>query len=86
LETNFAKSSCKKHNTSVRLLLRNEYSTMDTATHFFWWARGRVLWYWARCVRRHIFEDSGQPINNVVVVNFISRHLRRVVVAGVLVP
>jgi hypothetical protein len=58
-ETNFAKLSCKKHNTSVQLLLRNEYSTMDAATDLFWWARGGVLWYWARCIRRHIFEDSG---------------------------
>jgi hypothetical protein len=59
---------------------------MDAVTDLFWWARGGVLWYWARCVRRHIFEDSGKPINNVVVVDFITGHPRRVVVAGVLVP
>jgi hypothetical protein len=59
---------------------------MDAATNLFWWARGRELWYGARRVRRHIFEDSRQPVNNVVVVDFVSRHPRRVVVAGVLVP
>jgi hypothetical protein len=33
-----------------------------------------------------MFEDLGQPINNVVIIDFISRHPRRIVVAGVLVP
>jgi hypothetical protein len=47
---------------------------MDAATDHFWWARGGELWYWARCVHQHIFEDSAQPVNNVVVVDFISRH------------
>jgi hypothetical protein len=59
---------------------------MDAATDLFWWARGGVLWHWARRVRRHIFEDYAQPINDVVVDDFITGHLRRVVVAGVLVP
>jgi hypothetical protein len=58
---------------------------MDTATHLFWWARGGVLGHRARHVRQHVFEDSAQPINDVV-VDFITGHLRRVVVAGVLVP
>jgi hypothetical protein len=44
---------------------------MDAATDLFWWARGGVLWHWARRVRRHIFEDSAQPINDVV-VDFIT--------------
>jgi hypothetical protein len=59
---------------------------MDAAIDIFWWARGGVLWYWAWCVRRHIFEDPGQPINNVVVVDFISRNPRSIVIAGVLIP
>jgi hypothetical protein len=59
---------------------------MDAATNLIWWAHGGELRYWARCVRRHIFEDFAQPINNVVIVDFIFRHPRRVVVAGVLVP
>jgi hypothetical protein len=47
---------------------------MDAATNLFWWARGGVIWYWARRVCRYVFEDPGQPVNNVVVVDFISRH------------
>jgi hypothetical protein len=47
---------------------------MDAATNLFWWARGGELWYWARRVRWHIFEDLGRPINNVVIIDFISRH------------
>jgi hypothetical protein len=85
-ETNFAKSSCKKHNTSIRLLLRNGYSTRDAANNLILWARGGVLGHRARRVRRHVFEDSTQPIHDVVVVDFITGHPRRVVVTGVLVP
>jgi hypothetical protein len=59
---------------------------MGTATDLIWWARGGVLRHKARRVRRHIFEDPAKPINNVVVVDFITGHPRRVVVAGVLVP
>jgi hypothetical protein len=59
---------------------------MDTATDLFWWARGGVLGHRARRVRRHIFEDSAQPINDVVVVDFTTGHPQRVVDAGVLVP
>jgi hypothetical protein len=59
---------------------------MGTATDLIEWTRGGVLEHRARCVRRHVFEDPAQPINDVVVVDFITGHLRRVVVAGVLVP
>jgi hypothetical protein len=47
---------------------------MDAATNLFWWARGGELWHGAWRIRRHIFEDPGQPVNNVVVVDFVSRH------------
>jgi hypothetical protein len=56
---------------------------MGMATDLIWWARDRVLGHRARRVRWHVFEDSAQPVDDVIVVHFISRHLRRVVVAGV---
>jgi hypothetical protein len=59
---------------------------MDAATDLFLWARGGVLGHRARRVRRHVFEDPAQPIYDVVVVDFITGHTRRVVAAGVLVP
>jgi hypothetical protein len=55
-----------------------------TATYLLWRAHGGVLRDWARRVRRHVLEDTRQPIDNVVVVDLASRHPRRVVVAGVL--
>jgi hypothetical protein len=59
---------------------------MGTTTDLIWRARGGVLGHRARRVRRHVFEDSAQPVNDVVVVDFITGNLRRVVVAGVLLP
>jgi hypothetical protein len=56
------------------------------ATYLLWWARCGVLRYGARRVRRHVLEDPSQPVNNVVVVDFVSRHPRRIIVAGVLEP
>jgi hypothetical protein len=55
-----------------------------TATYLLWRARGGVLLDWARRVRWHVLEDARQPIDDVVVVDFTSRHPRRVIVAGVL--
>jgi hypothetical protein len=49
------------------------------------WTRGGVLGHRAQRVRRHVFEDPAQPINNDVIVNFITGHPRRVIVAGVLI-
>jgi hypothetical protein len=46
-----------------------------TATDLIWWARGGVLGHRARRVRWYIFEDPTQPINDVVVVDFITGHL-----------
>jgi hypothetical protein len=59
---------------------------MGTATDLIWRARGGVLGHRARRVRRHVFEDSAQPINDVVIVDFITGHPRRVDIVGVLVP
>jgi hypothetical protein len=59
---------------------------MGTATDLIWRARGGVLRHGARRVSRHIFEDPPQPVDDVVVVYFITGHPRRVVIAGVLVP
>jgi hypothetical protein len=73
-ETNFAKSSCKNHSSSARLLFSNEYSTTGMATDLVWWARGGVLRYRSRRVRRHILQDSAQPVDDVVVVHLISGH------------
>jgi hypothetical protein len=52
---------------------------MGTATDRIWWARGVVLGHRSRRVRRHVFEDPAHPINDVVVVDFITGHRRRVV-------
>jgi hypothetical protein len=45
---------------------------------------GRVLGDQTGCVRRHVFEDPAQPLDDVVIIDFIARHPRRVVLAGVL--
>jgi hypothetical protein len=42
-----------------------------TATYLPWQARGGVLLDWARRVRWHVLEDARQPINDVVVVDFV---------------
>jgi hypothetical protein len=74
-----------RYNSSVRLLLRNGYSTVGAATYLLWWARCGVLRYGARRVWWHVLEDPSQLVDNVV-VDFVSRHPRRIVVTGVLEP
>jgi hypothetical protein len=59
---------------------------MSTATDLIWRARGGILRHGARRVRRHILESSPQPVDDVVIVYYITGHPRRVIVAGVLVP
>jgi hypothetical protein len=51
-----------------------------TTTYLLWRAHDGVLLDRARRVRWHVLEDTRQPINDVVVVDFTSRHPRRVVV------
>jgi hypothetical protein len=57
---------------------------VGTTTYLLRRARGGVLRDRARRVRWNVLEDARQPIDNVVVVDFVSWHPRRVVVAGVL--
>jgi hypothetical protein len=45
---------------------------MGTATDLIWRARGGVLRHGARRVRRHIFEDPPQPVDDVVVVYLLT--------------
>jgi hypothetical protein len=45
---------------------------MGTAIDHIWRARGGVLRHRARRVRRHVFEDSAQPVDDVVVVHDVS--------------
>jgi hypothetical protein len=50
------------------------YSTLGAATYLLRRARGGVLQYGARRVRRHVIEDPSQHVDNVVIVDFVSRH------------
>jgi hypothetical protein len=41
---------------------------------------------WAGCVWWHILENPTQSLDNVFIIDFITGHPRRVVVARILVP
>jgi hypothetical protein len=45
----------------------------------------RVLGDRAGRVRRHVFEDPAQPLDDVAIIDLTARHPRRVIIAGVLV-
>jgi hypothetical protein len=45
----------------------------------------RVLRDRAGHIRRHVLEDPAQPLDDVVIIDLTVGHLRRVVLAGVLV-
>jgi hypothetical protein len=52
------------------------YSDFDlsTATDLIGWMRGGVLRHGAWRVRRYVFDDSPQPVDDVIVVDLIPRH------------
>jgi hypothetical protein len=72
-----------KKTTTSKSLLGGLYVT---TTYLIWQSRRRVLGHRAWCVRRHVFEDSTQPLNDDVVLDFGARHTKHIVVADALVP
>jgi hypothetical protein len=46
---------------------------------------GGVLGDWTGRVRQHVLENFAQPLDDVVIIDFITQHPRRVVLASVLV-
>jgi hypothetical protein len=65
----------------------NQYSkTKSSITNLVWQMSRGVLRDWAGCVWWHIFEDPTQSLDDVFIVDFITGHPRRVIIARILVP
>jgi hypothetical protein len=59
--------------------------TLSAATDLVWRISGGILGDRIGRVRRHVLEDSAQPLDDVIIFNPTARHPRCVALAGVLV-